>query len=297
LIILCGISGGFSGVFGTPFAAAIFAIEAPAIGRLRISALAHCFVAAVCAHLTVQLLSVEHAHYAIASRMPGISLIVLVKILIAAVAFGLAAAAFVELTRAIERVGHRFAANPIARASLGGVVIVAVTIALGTREYNGLSLPMLARSLSGGDVPDLAFMIKLGLTALTLGVGFKGGEVTPLFVIGATLGVTLSGLLNLPSDALAAIGFVSVFAAASNTPVACVIMAIELFGADGALFYAVSIAVAYVASGHRGIYASQRMHRSKVGVRLLDANMTLRDAPPLAVRARATEVVRRIRVR
>ncbi|MCC6790485.1 MAG: chloride channel protein, partial [Thermomicrobiales bacterium] len=129
----------------------------------------------------------------------------------------------------------------------------------------------------GEHVPALAFLIKLGMTALTLGVGFKGGEVTPLFVIGATLGASLAGPLDMPVDLLAAAGFVSVFAAAANTPIACIAMSVELFGGDGILLFSIAIVVAYLASGHRGIYGSQRLARSKHGARLAEGIVTLRD--------------------
>jgi H+/Cl- antiporter ClcA len=151
------------------------------------------------------------------------------------------------------------------RAFLGGFLVIAITLALGTRAYNGLSLPLLSQAFHGGDIPTFAFLFKLILTAVTLGVGFKGGEVTPLFVIGATLGVTLSGPLGLPADTLAALGFVAVFAAAANTPLACIIMGIEIFGfgSSAVILFGIAICVAYTISGNHGIYHSQRILTSK----------------------------------
>jgi H+/Cl- antiporter ClcA len=276
LILICGIAGGFSGVFGTPIAAAIFAIEVLAVARLRLSAIVYCAVAAVCANETVRLLSVEHAHYRISTQIPEVSIETLIKVVLAGIAFGLTSALFVELSSAIEHTSRRLCANPIMRTSIGGVLVVAATLAIGTRDYNGLSLQLIERSLAGGDVPLMAFLLKLGLTALTLGVGFKGGEVTPLFVIGATLGAVVARPLGLPPGFLAALGFVSVFAAAANTPLACIAMAIELFGGGSAPFVVVAVLIAFLASGHRGIYGSQRIHRLKHGPRLAPSAMTLK---------------------
>jgi H+/Cl- antiporter ClcA len=182
---------------------------------------------------------------------------------IAGVAFGLASAAFSELTALIERRARAWIANPIARTTLGGAAVVLVTLAYGTRDYNGLSLPLLSDAFTGAQIATFAFAAKLFLTALTLGVGFKGGEVTPLFVIGATLGVTLAGPLDLSRDFLAALGFVAVFAAAANTPLACVVMGAELFGGDGIVFFGIAIFIAYTISGHRGIYHAQRVMTPK----------------------------------
>ncbi len=137
--------------------------------------------------------------------------------------------------------------------------MIGVTLAFGTRIYNGLSLPLLTDAFTGASIPTFAFLFKLILTAITLGVGFKGGEVTPLFVIGATLGVTLAHPLGMSPDFLAALGFIAVFAAAANTPFACVIMDAEIFGTSGIIHFGITVFVAYTISGHRGIYHSQRI--------------------------------------
>ena len=144
-------------------------------------------------------------------------------------------------------------------------MVVALTLALGTRDYNGLSIPLVQASVGDHGVATWAFALKLLLTVITLGAGFQGGEVTPLFVIGATLGATLAGVLGLPVPLVAAIGFVAVFGAAANTPLACTIMGVELFGPGPLVPLAVGCVVAYVCSSHRGIYTSQRLDTPKRG--------------------------------
>jgi H+/Cl- antiporter ClcA len=262
-LLMCGISGGFSGVFGTPLAGAVFGMEMLALGGMRYEALIPCLIAALAGDWIVQELNVAHAHYAIATPIPDFTAAVILQVAIAGVAFGLASAAFSELTALIERRARAWIANPIARTTLGGAAVVLVTLAYGTRDYNGLSLPLLSDAFTGAQIATFAFAAKLFLTALTLGVGFKGGEVTPLFVIGATLGVTLAGPLDLSRDFLAALGFVAVFAAAANTPLACVVMGAELFGGDGIVFFGIAIFIAYTISGHRGIYHAQRVMTPK----------------------------------
>ncbi|MCA9877549.1 MAG: chloride channel protein [Thermomicrobiales bacterium] len=262
VMLMAGISGGFSGVFGTPLAGAVFGLEVLAIGGMRYDALIPCLLSAAVADLVVRdVLHVHHGIYPVASGFPELSLRTLVLVAIAGVAFGLASLLFAEATAAIEHTSRRLVPDPVLRTFLGGFLVIAITLALGTRIYNGLSLPLLSEAFHGGDVPTFAFLCKLILTAVTLGVGFKGGEVTPLFVIGATLGVTLAGPLGLPADTLAALGFVAVFAAAANTPVACILMGIEIFGfgSSAVILFGIAVCVAYTISGNHGIYHSQRI--------------------------------------
>lgn len=279
LLLMCGIAGGFSGVFGTPLAGTVFGMEMLVLGGLRYNALIPCLLSALAADWIVGELDVAHAHYVISSTRPDLTLSVIAQVAIAGVAFGLASLAFSELTAAIERISKRWVSHAIARATLGGGLVVLVTLLFGTRAYNGLSLPLLTHAFTGVQIATFAFAAKLLLTALTLGVGFKGGEVTPLFVIGATLGVTLAGPLDLPRDFLAGLGFVAVFAAAANTPIACVIMAAELFGSSGIVFFGIAIFIAYTISGHRGIYHAQRILVPKFPARQpLTIGATLREA-------------------
>ncbi len=265
ILLMSGIAGGFAGVFGTPLAGTVFGMEVLARGGIRYEALIPCLVAALAADLTVRGLGIPHALYAVAAPWPGFGVGTVAMVVLAGVAFGLASRLFAVATRAVEHAAVRLVPQPIWRTALGGVAVIVATLLLGTRIYNGLSLPLLASAFDGGDVPTLAFLFKLGLTALTLGVGFKGGEVTPLFVIGATLGVTLAGVLPLPPDTLAALGFVAVFGAAANTPLACVLMGAELFGGDGIALIGIAVLVAYTVSGPRGIYAGQRAIAAKIG--------------------------------
>lgn len=294
LLLLCGIAGGFSSVFGTPLAGTIFAMEVLALGGMRYDALIPCLIAAVTGDLVIDALDVHHGIYVISSAMPALTLRTLAMVVIAGIAFGFASLLFSELTWFVERIAKNLVANGMLRSFLGGFLVIGITLALGTRIYNGLSLPLLSDTFSDASIPTWAFLFKIILTSVTLGVGFKGGEVTPLFVIGATLGVTLAGPLDMPPDVLAGLGFVAVFAAAANTPIACVIMGAELFGTSGILYFGIAVFIAYTISGHRGIYQSQRILTSKhlhptspmLGSTLREIATTRDSAPALLRRLR-----------
>ncbi|MGL4550475.1 MAG: chloride channel protein [Gemmataceae bacterium] len=255
VLLMCGISGGFGAVFGTPIAGMVFGLEVLTVGRLRTDAVFPCLVASLVGDGACAAWGVKHAHYH-PPEAPALSPAVVAAVVLMAACFGLAARAFTGLTHAISHEFKRVKWAPL-RPATGGVVLLLLVWAAGTRDYLGLSLPLLAASV-GGSVPAAAFAWKLGFTALTLGSGFKGGEVTPLFVIGATLGHALGVLLGLPPGFAAALGFAAVFGAAANTPLACLVMGIELFGAGYGVPLALACVVAVVVSGEGGIYEAQR---------------------------------------
>ncbi|HWJ98833.1 MAG TPA: chloride channel protein [Acidimicrobiales bacterium] len=259
VMLIAALAGGFGAVFGVPIAGCVFGLEVQSVGRLRYDALVPALTAALIGDKVVRGLGVKHA---ITPELIGydITAPLLAKVALAGLCFGLTALVFAELTHGIKRIYAAGAVWPPLRPVIGGFAIVGLTLAVGDQAYNGLSLDLAARSLAGGaGIIGAAFALKLLFTAVTLGSGFQGGEVTPLFVIGATLGVTLGRLLGVPTELLAAVGFVSVFAGAANVPLACTVMGAELFGADGFVLFAVGCVVSYVFSSHRGIYTTQRI--------------------------------------
>ncbi len=262
LLIMAGISGGFGSVFGTPLAGFVFGMEVQRVGRIRYDGVVPCLAAACIGDLTARALGVTHTHHAPLPAVP-IDLFLLIKVLVAGIAFGLTSLLFVELLHAVKHVLSKFIKATPLRLAVGGVAIIALTFLVGSQDYLGLSEGLIARSLAGDSVPTFAFLLKLLFTAVTLGSGFVGGEVTPLFVMGATLGHALGGALNVDPTWLAGIGFAAVFAGASNTPLACALMGVELFGSGSALYMALACVAAYLASGHRGIYSAQRIDTPK----------------------------------
>lgn len=258
LMLMAGISGGFGSVFGTPIAGFLFGLEVQSIGRIRYEGVIPCLVAAVVGDIVTHAWGVTHSSYPRLAEL-GLDSSLLLKVGLAGIAFGLASFLFIELTHGIKHLtAHLFGWSPM-RPVIGGIVIIGLTLLLGTQDYLGLSLPLIQHSLDGTGVIALAFLLKLIFTSITLGTGFLGGEVTPLFVIGSTLGYTMGRLLGVDPAFMAAIGFVSVFAGAANTPLACAMMGVELFGGGSALYLVVGCIVAYLASGLRSIYVTQRI--------------------------------------
>ncbi|MFN4135801.1 MAG: voltage-gated chloride channel family protein [Novosphingobium sp.] len=276
ILLMAGIAAGFGAVFGTPLAGAIFALEVLAIGRVEYGALVPCLVAAVLGDWTCSLWGIHHSAYQIGylQDVPGkvgIDALLLLKAAIAGVLFGLAGLVFAEANHALSAQFRRWIAFAPLRPLVGGVLIVALVFVFDTRDYLGLGVwaPDPAAATIGGffDRPAdyHSFALKMLFTIVTLSTGFKGGEVTPLFFIGAALGSALAGILGAPVSLFVGLGFVAVFAGAANTPLACTIMGIELFGATHGVYIATACFVAYLCSGHSGIYLSQRVAVPKTG--------------------------------
>jgi H+/Cl- antiporter ClcA len=272
----------FGAVFGTPIAGAIFALEVLAIGRIKYDALLPCFFAATLANLVCNLYGIQHTHYQInfheqASSLGFFHLNFDYKILfwaiLSAVLFGLISNLFSELSHSIKNIAHKYVKWKYAIPAIGGVLIIALTFMLGTTDYLGLGVTTksgmgnsLVNAFKPGGVDNFSWFWKIVFTVITLSTGFKGGEVTPLFFIGAALGNIIAMHTGMPVDLFAALGFIAVFAGATNTPLACTLMGVELFGGEHILYFAVTCFIAYYFSGHSGIYTSQRVSVSKANL-------------------------------
>lgn len=279
LILTTGIAAGFGAVFGTPVTGAVFALEVLTVGRINHKALLPCLMASVLADVTCSAWQIQHTHYhiaidqAIASTVSFIhfDFILLLKVILAGVCFGMTSYGFSTLSHNIKKYSAQFIKIPWLIPFTGGVIIIALTALLGTTDYLGLGVTnpdpngiSIVSSFRENGADSFSWFWKLLFTAITLGMGFKGGEVTPLFFMGAALGNTIAMLTGAPVDLMAGLGFIAVFAGATNTPVACTIMGVELFGGEYALYYAVACFTAYYFSGHTGIYKAQRIAGPKV---------------------------------
>jgi H+/Cl- antiporter ClcA len=279
-VLMAGVAAGFGAVFGTPLAGTIFAIEVLAIGRLQYDAIIPCLIASIFADQTVALLGIHHTAYHIepfVTKMPfNLSFIhfdyfLLAKIILASVFFGLVSYLFAAMAHGIKNLSNQLIKTTWLIPVIGGSVIIGLTLILGRQDYLSLGVDAqfadsvtIPSAFHQGGAQNWSWLWKIIYTTITLGTGFKGGEVTPLFYIGATLGNTLSTLLNAPVGLFAALGFIGVFAGATNTPLACTFMGIELFGGQYALYFAVACFTAYFFSVHSGIYSSQRIAIPKI---------------------------------
>ena len=260
-MLIVGISAGFASVFGTPLAGAVFALEVVIVGRIRYEAILPSFLAAVFAHGCCLLWGVAHTHYSI-PFVPELTVANVLLVILVGALFGLTAMTFSRSVQFWSKLVKNKINYPPLRPLIGGAVIALAVWGLGTTKYIGLGIPTIVESFTvQQDWYD--FAVKILLTTFTIGVGFKGGEVTPLFFIGATLGSALFGIIPLPIALLAGMGFVGVFAGATNTPIACILMGIELFGAESGVYIGIACVVAYLFSGHTGIYGSQIIGGSK----------------------------------
>jgi len=252
ILIIAAIAAGFGSVFGTPLAGAVFGLEVILVRKFRYNAIFPAFAAAFFADYITRAWNAPHTHYVV-SLVPEISPTTVFYSIIAGIAFGLCAILFTQsMHRLTSFVANKISFPPL-RPFLGGILIAAVVFSFGTTKYIGLGVPII-ESAFHQELPPYDFLLKLLFTVVTLSVGFKGGEVTPLFFIGATLGNALAFVLPLPIGLLSGMGFVAVFAGATKTPIACFLMAIELFGTDSAVYAAIACIVAYWVSGKGSIY-------------------------------------------
>ena len=283
ILLMTGIAAGFGAVFGTPIAGAVFALEVLAIGRVEYRALVPCLVAALVGDWTCLATGIRHGIYRVDTLVP-VDALLIAKAGIAGVAFGLVGLAFAKANHALGGWLKRVVPYGPLRPVIGGLAVIALVWLVGTRDYLGLGTLAAApegltiASFFGPDTHPWSWALKLLFTVVTLSAGFKGGEVTPLFFIGAALGNALAPMFGVPPGVFAAIGFVALFAGVANTPLACTFMGIELFGAAYAVPIAVACFVAYLCSGHNGIYLSQRVAVPKSPAAHLAPDATLREA-------------------
>jgi len=272
ILLMAGVAAGFGSVFGTPVAGAVFAIEVLVAGRMQYDALVPCFIAAVVADWTCHAWGAHHMHYHVVVADAGLreSILLLLKVAVAGVLFGLCGRLFCMLTHGATEIFRRRISLPVLRPVAGGIMVIALVFIAGTQDYLGLGVLgdrggaiTLPAMFTSTEIPATAWLWKMAFTVITLASGFKGGEVTPLFFIGAALGNALAWLLGAPVDLFAALGFVAIFAAATKTPIASTLLGIELFGANIALPVAAACVAAYLVSGGRGIYSSQRQSTPK----------------------------------
>jgi H+/Cl- antiporter ClcA len=254
-ILILGISAGFASVFGTPLAGALFALEIVNFSKINLKSVLLSFAVAYAAYYTVELWQVTHTHYRIPSS-PEVNWTNLLWTIGVGIIFGLAALLFSRTTHFWSQLFSKYIQYAPIRPLIGGAILAIILFFIGTTKYIGLGIPEIVKAFSTPN-DSYDFLLKILFTGFTLGAGFKGGEVTPLFFVGATLGSALSIVVPLPIALLAGMGFVAVFSGATHTPIACTVMGMELFGIESAAFIGVACIIAYFTSGPVGIYSSQ----------------------------------------
>lgn len=261
LATLCGMSAVFSALFGTPLTATVFAMEVISVGVFYYAGLVPCLTASLVGYLVSLLMGVPPTRFTVAAPLPEAC--TMLPVLVLAIGCALVSILFCRGLRETGRMAARLLPNPYWRAVIGGALIIGLTLLAGSTDYNGAGMELVERAVSG-EANAWAWLLKLLFTAVTIGFGFKGGEVVPSFFVGACFGCMLGGLLGLPAGFGAAIGLVAVFCGVVNCPFASIFLSIELFGAGGLLYFAVACAVSYLLSGYCGLYSSQTILYSKM---------------------------------
>lgn len=252
ILLMAGMSAGFASVFGTPLAGAVFGLEVLVIKNARLKGILPCFLAGFLADAVTKAWGIHHTVYTI-PIIPALTMLGVLNTAIAGIAFGITGLVFVKMTHTISNGFKKYISFHPFRPLAGGAAVALAVWAIGTSKYIGLGIPTIQSAFSS-QLPPQDFILKMMFTSVTLGAGFKGGEVTPLFFIGAALGNALSYVLPLPTALLTGIGFVAVFAGAANTPLTCILLSIEIFGAKIGCYAVIACIVSYLCSGHAGIY-------------------------------------------
>jgi H+/Cl- antiporter ClcA len=254
IMLVTAIAGAFGSVFGVPVAGAIFALEVQRVGRIRYEALVPAFVASFVGDAVVTGIGIDHTHFPTMTSI-DFNVSAVWKLVVFGCLAGVVAWAFIALTHFIRRTAGRLIPWYPARPLIGGVILVIVIAAFGWRDYSGLSMPLALEAMNGSAAGQWG--TKFALTSLSIGMGFVGGEFIPLFVIGALAGASFASITGGNIAVFALIGSVAVLAGATNTPLACTVLGLELFGGQGLAWFAIACVIAYATSGNGSIYHAQ----------------------------------------
>lgn len=269
LATLCGMSGVFAALFGTPLTATVFALEVISVGVLYYAGLIPCITASMMGYLVSRLMGIAPTRFAVTT--PALNGWTMLLVVILALLCALVSILFCRGLHLAEHLAEKYFKNAYVRILAGAAVIVGITLLLGTTDYNGAGMHIIEQAVAGQASPR-AWLWKLLLTVVTIACGFKGGEVVPSFFIGATFGCVVGAFLGLDPGFAAAVGLVAVFCGAVNCPLASVILSVELFGSGDLLYFAMACAISYLASGYCGLYSSQTILYSKLRAEFINVH-------------------------
>lgn len=262
-IIMCGMSAGFSALFGTPMAAAIFSMEMVSVGVMHYSAFVPCVTASMTAHFIAKFCNIPPEVFPV-TEIPVITPVGFLQIVLFAAAAAIISILFCVLLHKAEHLYEKYIKNQYIRIFTAGVLVILLAVVLQTGDYLGSGMGIIEHIFHHGEAaPWYAFALKMLFTALTLGAGFKGGEIVPTFTVGAAFGSCVAGLLGLPMELVTACGMVGLFCGVTNSPITSLLIAFELFGFEGMPYYLTTVAVSFMLSGYHSLYHKQRISYSK----------------------------------
>lgn len=277
LATLCGMSGVFAALFGTPLTATVFALEVISVGVLYYAGLVPCLTAALTGYLVSVLMGVPPTRFTV--TVPGLEVRTMLLVMVLALLCAVVSILFCRGLHGVEHLLKRTLKNPYLRVAVGAAVLIGLTL-LTNGDYNGAGMEVIGRAIAGQADP-WAWVWKLLFTAITIGCGFKGGEVVPSFFVGATFGCAVAPLLGLPAGFGAAVGLAAVFCGVTNCPLASTLLAVELFGAEGLLYFALACCLSYMLSGYQGLYSSQTILYSKLKAQFINVHTNAHHAGEL----------------
>lgn len=270
IIVQCGMAGLFSALFGTPLAAAVFCLEVVSVGIIHYSGLFPSLLSACVATAVTRAMGICPEGYELLGR-PGIGWTSMGQVAALAILCALLSIVFCVVMHRTAHLYKKLLPNQYIRVFVGGIIIIALTLLLGTRDYNGAGGHIIEQAVAGHAVP-WAFAVKLIFTALTLGAGYRGGEIVPTFFVGSTFGCAVAPLLGLDPAFGAAIGMIALFCGVVNCPLASILLSVELFGSDGLLFFAMASTLSFMISGKFSLYSSQKLVYSKLEPKFINEN-------------------------
>ena len=269
VMVMCGMSAAFSALFGTPLTAVCFSMEVVSVGVMYYAALVPCVVASLTALQVAQGFGLHQSPGYEIGRVLGLGPVSMVQAAALGLLCALVSILFCKVLHTAPKLYAKYFPNPLLRAAVGGALVLALTLLVGSQDYNGAGDGVIRRMLAGETIPE-AFLMKILFTALTLGAGFRGGEIVPVLFTGAAFGTTVGPLLGLPHGFGGALGMAAVFCGATNCPMTALMLAFELFGGESLTLYAVCCGVAYMLSGYYGLYSEQKIVYSKFRTEWID---------------------------
>lgn len=269
VMVMCGMSAAFSALFGTPLTATVFAMEVVSVGMMYYSALVPALVSALVAFELARYTGMHHVVGYEVGTVAQMTPATLIQTAVLGLLCALVSMLFCKCMHHAPRIYARFLHDPAARACMGGMVLMLMTIAVGHQDYNGAGDAVIRRMLAGETIPE-AFLMKILFTAVTLGAGFRGGEIVPVLFTGCAFGTWVGPMLGLPHGFSGALGMAAVFCGATNCPLSSILLAYELFGGQGLPMYALACGVSYVLSGYYGLYSEQKIVYSKYRNEIVD---------------------------
>ena len=271
IIVMAGMSAVFAALFGTPVAAAIFAIEVACVGVFHHTALLACIISAFSGYQVALWFDIAPVKFDILP-FGGYTPEIIAKCIIIASLCALVSILFCTAIRKTEKLADTFVKNSYFSGFLGGLIIIALTFLVGTYDYNGAGMDVIENAIGGNAKPE-AFILKIIFTVITIVAGFKGGEIVPAFFIGSTFGCLMGNVLGIDPGFGAALGFVALFCGVTNCPLASLILALEVFGSDWIVIFALICAISYIMSGYTGLYKSQKILYSKTNNEYINTNV------------------------